>query len=243
MRKTVRVNISDQMVAMHDSLDLVIHMIQTMFTSLDAAEYQIRTWRDIATRSTVVEMTKEITAPFVQSHPSQVAWQHPGMPGSAWISSTWATTGTRPMKVYLSHDDDLTLPEEPEPMWTTGPVIGWRRFAVYPNSNEQDILVGPTGKPWQTSTLIARCLHESKTSRHVAPAWDCECGIYAMTYPPSMSTSFNVLAEVELSGRVIEHEYGYRAEKATILRLWSPKELQGTLADRYKVPVILRRNR
>jgi hypothetical protein len=70
---------------------------------------------------------------------------------------------------------------------------------------------------------------------HVAPDEDCTCGFYAVKLlsqlvapvPPGTSESgVNqgvesgiVLGRVELAGKIIEHDYGYRAERARIAEL------------------------
>jgi hypothetical protein len=69
---------------------------------------------------------------------------------------------------------------------------------------------------------------------HVAPDEDCTCGFYAVnctrllaTFPIVTPASglhqgieFGVvLGRVELAGKIIEHEYGYRAERARIAEL------------------------
>src|SRR6266576_981929 len=70
-------------------------------------------------------------------------------------------------------------------------------------------------------------------SWHVAPEEECTCGFYAMsTLPPVVSgcgfrtaqigpasNSGVVMGRVELAGKVIEHEWGYRAERARIAEL------------------------
>jgi hypothetical protein len=86
------------------------------------------------------------------------------------------------------------------------------------------------GASW--SWVTATCSHVA-ASWHVAPEEDCTCGFYAMsTLPPVVpgcgfrtaeigpgSTSGVVLGRVELAGKIIEHEWGYRAERARIVEL------------------------
>jgi len=81
---------------------------------------------------------------------------------------------------------------------------------------------------WVTATCS-----RGAASWHVAPEENCTCGFYAMsTLPPVVSacgfrtaeigpgdTSGVVLGRVELAGKVIEHEWGYRAERARIVEL------------------------
>jgi hypothetical protein len=86
------------------------------------------------------------------------------------------------------------------------------------------------GASW--SWVTATC-SRGAASWHVAPEEDCTCGFYAMsTLPPVVSacgfsragivpgdTSGVVLGRVELAGKIIEHEWGYRAERARIAEL------------------------
>jgi hypothetical protein len=62
---------------------------------------------------------------------------------------------------------------------------------------------------------------------HAAPSEGCSCGIYALKSLPELTTSMGwvplvgtvVLGRVELAGKIIEHDTGYRAERARIVEL------------------------
>lgn len=124
------------------------------------------------------------------------------------------------------------LPEhDPAPgdWWSPEPVHGYRIWEVIDNDLHGARTV------WETPTLSARCLRSPALDWPVPHDVDeCgrpPCGIYAMKDPASI----RVLAEttlsagrkratlavglVALSGRVIEHEHGYRAEVATAVGL------------------------
>jgi hypothetical protein len=83
---------------------------------------------------------------------------------------------------------------------------------------------------------LARC-----ESAHEAPDLACGCGIHAAREPSAVlsylrgrdepGTVARVLGRVQLWGRVIEHEGGWRAERARPLEVWLPPELDGALAD------------
>jgi hypothetical protein len=101
------------------------------------------------------------------------------------------------------------------------------------------------GSGWVEATCTA-----DHTGQHTAPAEGCSCGIYAMaSVDPtfvllSSSESYNgtghVLGRVDLAGKIIEHECGYRAERARIAEL---VPIRGAtrdvifLANRLGVPV------
>ena len=82
--------------------------------------------------------------------------------------------------------------------------------------------ITPAGKDtrWQPGeSLQACCPHRW---------WECTCGIYAhKTREQAVSTARRrlgtvVIGEVELWGRVVEHELGYRAQYARPSALWVP---------------------
>lgn len=58
-----------------------------------------------------------------------------------------------------------------------------------------------------------------------APHHDCSCGIYAfnnlqMLFKEYPAHASGIIAVVSLEGTAFEHEYGYRAEKATVVAMW-----------------------
>ena len=62
---------------------------------------------------------------------------------------------------------------------------------------------------------------------HPAPAVDCSCGFHAVNRVEDLADTTKVFADflvldVELSGTVIEHERGYRAEQQSIMRVRFP---------------------
>jgi hypothetical protein len=101
------------------------------------------------------------------------------------------------------------------------------------------------------------------TGEHEAPRRECTCGIYAHKSWASASHQARgvagaVVGEVQLWGRVIEHERGYRAQFALPCALWLPvvfaaqspriEDVVDSLSrrsalDRYQVPVGLYNDR
>jgi hypothetical protein len=72
---------------------------------------------------------------------------------------------------------------------------------------------------------------------HGPPGLDCTCGFYAYVHRPAPEYSIVVL-EVELSGRVIEHETGYRAQFQRVLGCYLPPRCHsGLLCDGVPVAV------
>ena len=95
---------------------------------------------------------------------------------------------------------------------------------------------------------VARCEVE-----HEAPDVVCGCGIHAAREASAVlsylrgrdepGTVARVLGRVQLWGRVIEHEGGWRAERARPLEVWLPPELDGALADYGLVECAVRSDR
>lgn len=79
-----------------------------------------------------------------------------------------------------------------------------------------------TSRPYESSDR-AECygLIDGVTATHAAPAEACTCGFYAVRDPNELAAS-PVLIEVELFGRVIVYERGYRAERQRLLRVGLP---------------------
>lgn len=161
---------------------------------------------------------------------------------------------------------DMVIPDEVEP------TIGWRAW-TYTAAG----LVSPQrGTPWPARQHIeAECLfdrlvmpfasapglvlatkalhdegHEADTP-HAAPMETCNCGIHATAIPAaaqSYATGLEIVGTVKLWGRVVEGEWGWRAQYAYPNRLWliAPSERAGTgvldklagqISDEYGVPV------
>ena len=114
--------------------------------------------------------------------------------------------------------------------------IGKREARLHPIT--QGSGVGPRAGAWDGASwgwVTATCSLVGPGAWHVAPAEDCTCGFYAMRelHPVVQDAaglhvwrqlglgceSGLVMGRVELAGKVIEHEFGYRAERARIVEL------------------------
>lgn len=117
---------------------------------------------------------------------------------------------------------------------STEPIIGWRFWNVGSRGTfdgetgryqDEFALYGVMGETWKTPHKSAECklvvpAHPSKQ----APVWGCVCGIYAMKGERfleelSYALGLRIYGRVALSGVVIEHEKGYRAQNAEIVEL------------------------
>lgn len=74
-----------------------------------------------------------------------------------------------------------------------------------------------------TSLAISGYIYSTRAA-HKAPDVDCRCGFYAL--PPDMASTYEghnyVTLMVELSGTVIEHDKGYRAEHQRVIECQLP---------------------
>jgi hypothetical protein len=132
------------------------------------------------------------------------------------------------------------------------PIVGWRQWNfMYPHflaNLRQDTIYVPREK------IEARCEQEDHSEQE-APHLTCTCGIYAykekprllgeirITYgrplAPPVSGLRLVYGEINLWGKVIEHEDGYRAQFGYPKRLWCTpaiEPLAGWIGYVYGVP-------
>jgi len=132
------------------------------------------------------------------------------------------------------------------------PIVGWRQWNfMYPHflaNLRKDTIYVPREK------IEARCDQEDHSEQE-APHLTCTCGIYAykekprllgdirITYgrplAPPVSGLRLVYGEINLWGKVIEHEDGYRAQFGYPKRLWCTpaiEPLAGWIGYVYGVP-------
>jgi hypothetical protein len=127
------------------------------------------------------------------------------------------------------------------------PFIGIRLF------QQRDIMLHSLVMPieWHPHAMM-KAWHLDRTpngmtwEHHPAPKADCTCGIYAITnferfiteYPPEENT---VAGIIKGSGRIVEHETGFRAERASLLAVIKNPlgySASGYAAMRYGVPLL-----
>lgn len=147
------------------------------------------------------------------------------------------------------------------------PFVAWRVWRVVRKEGSYRLgsvvkrTLWPAGEP-----LDAQCLHSlpflrrlARVPQHEAPAFRCDCGIYAagldrigqyladLPAPPAVA---RVVGEVSLWGDVVECERGFRASRAYPKRVYVPVdacgkpdsrtgELAEALEDAYRIPVEL----
>lgn len=132
--------------------------------------------------------------------------------------------------------------------WSPEAVVGWRTWSL----DSSGLLIGGYGATWASAEVEAVCVRGPYAryrtplddrdgewpELHLAPDPRCWCGIYAWRRKEDLLGPFvglgapvAVVGEVELSGRVIEHEFGYRAQRARITRLWAPAPREVEMVD------------
>ena len=136
-----------------------------------------------------------------------------------------------------------------------GPVYAYRGWSVL----RSGLLTSTTfiDSVWEPGSWLEAGVHQSIfDSAHTAPSVGCDCGIHALKSERRLRAMFaeigsTVLGQVELAGRVIEHDAGYRAERARVsgIFLWSPPHVDlhaqerillraRQAAERYAVPLL-----
>lgn len=143
------------------------------------------------------------------------------------------------------------------------PIVGYRAWRY--TESERAVQLFPITltsddlgeeNPWEgawSGWVRASCPTRDEGT-HLAPDEGCSCGFYAMKTPDGVATftAMNqvtcaddvshsvVFGRVELAGKVIEHETGYRAERARIAEL-TPTTTDGgvtlSLARRLELPL------
>ena len=88
--------------------------------------------------------------------------------------------------------------------------------------------VDATTSPWEGAErdwVISSCrADEVEAGTHRSPQMDCTCGFHAVKELETLRQMFgywpgSFLGRVQLAGTIIEHELGYRAERARIVEL------------------------
>ena len=110
-----------------------------------------------------------------------------------------------------------------------GAVVGWRAWRVAETRAGLRLRSGVYDDEWQPGAeLAARCL----VGGHGVPWVSCSCGIHAARKPGEAARYLvgrddsdivhRVVGLVALTGRVVEHERGWRGERGLPVRLWVP---------------------
>jgi hypothetical protein len=132
-----------------------------------------------------------------------------------------------------------------------GPIVGFRSWGVGKLEDELYLVSPGRGVVWPLEGPLHAEHPESDADRltaigHKVPEEGCSCGIYAYRRlsPYLAIMRHRIAGEVNMWGRMVVHEYGYRAEYGQVRRLFARdgdpdwKRVVFVLADRYDVQVI-----
>ena len=169
-----------------------------------------------------------------------------GAPAPTWTSPVNVRPRRRSRRVVQSTGSG------PLPMATaTDPYVGFRMWYV-----KDDGLPRATAHAeftWTTQTLDAICLNDSS---HQAPEADCHCGIHANNTIAALEERLGryhgdgenrvVVAAVQLTGKVEQASEGYRASRAKVIAVATPKiadvsaddMVTATVAHNLQVPMV-----
>lgn len=137
-------------------------------------------------------------------------------------------------------------------------ITAWRAWRVTHAADGPRLQALGVSHVWEPRTPVeARCDKSGRSigamsgmyfpsgysSQHRAPHWECECGVWAFKDLDGLTSALQeysdvrVLGNVQLWGRVIETENGYRAEKAYPSELWCFSKDLEELGLIYDIPV------
>ena len=110
-----------------------------------------------------------------------------------------------------------------------GPILGWRAWRVATGRDGLRLRSAVYDDDWPPRVAIAACCGHGG---HAAPATGCACGIYAtrdaaeavryLVGRDDAGIVHRVVGLVALTGMVVEHAWGWRAEHGFPARLWVP---------------------
>src|SRR5690606_19181673 len=119
--------------------------------------------------------------------------------------------------------------DPPEEMWSPQRILAWRAW-IWGDGELRGVW-----KPWTSVAFEAECGICDEV-----PGWDHTCGIYAVkqrwklhVFDRPGSRHRLVIGVVALSGLVVEHDTGYRAQHARIVELIAPASLVEEIRLRY----------
>lgn len=146
--------------------------------------------------------------------------------GICWLISPFAADINKAnVKMVLDIWKDHTKMETDK----EGDVIAYRYFHVTPNGVLHSVSTGAMGKNPITNRRRGSYAGGYNISDRV-PTFKNTSGIYAAKTKhspallPYQNMSDVVLAQVKLSGRIIEAEYGYRAQYCEIIKVYEEKQ-------------------
>ena len=107
------------------------------------------------------------------------------------------------------------LESEHGPNWSPRPLVGFSAFSI----ENGDLMDGD--HRWNSAETFASCPDERTMPPHVhGPCRIGACGVIAWksasSLPDTIGSSMTALAALDLTGKIVEHEHAYRAERAAV---------------------------
>jgi len=102
-------------------------------------------------------------------------------------------------------------PPDSETLWTNEKIVAYRGW-----NWDRGSLKGNYDF-WTRSRMEAT--HLGDGDLHDSPDWECLCGINAFKEVHYASEDYPILGQIELSGKVIEYDAGYRAAIGEIIHI------------------------
>lgn len=182
--------------------------------------------------------------------PVPSTWGSMPMPSSSWYAGLLGGAideSTPPAPTINAIKLDALKAAEPRKAEARVPdyfttLTGWRGWKVNPFEMRLGALgVSAEWKP--RKEMRAKCT-KGLGGKHKAPNWDCECGIWAFSSLDNLVAAIGsgykevkVIGQVELWGKIIETENGFRAERAYPKELWLLDNDLEELGLIYDVPI------
>jgi hypothetical protein len=132
----------------------------------------------------------------------------------------------------------VPTPHEPAPDGIE-PIVAYRVWLAAKNGRLHSLNASGCWVPW--GWTVAKCIWG-----HAAPDERCSCGLYAaraLEMAKRIAAHCGdgaVVGKVELAGRVIEHDAGFRAERARLVEVYpvqGSEDVAARVAQRFSVPL------
>jgi hypothetical protein len=127
------------------------------------------------------------------------------------------------------------------------PLVGFRAWRATADHELRPLayysLAAWNDGPWATAVCRHGAAGETDERgapiAHDAPDWSCSCGIHAYYEPwwGPLGRRGLIYGAILAWGRIVEHERGFRAERAQIIALAEGPNVRA-VAERYDVPVL-----
>lgn len=149
--------------------------------------------------------------------------------GSITVNTTITTNTTNTNRFAVS-DDELEITRRPDIIEDDQPILATRYAGLRVYDGKAVFLsVGINDSEFgiiEDAVCRSKQYRLTNGSEHRAPDWDCSCGFWAVPADklPKHASDYGsqLILQVELSGDIIVHDEGYRAEHQEVLQVMIP---------------------